>query len=84
MFPPNFSSHEIYSKHRNSEEIANIENQNRELAARNYQYGDPVLVKRKAHHPADPVITLPVRGARYAFPLARFFSHFFSFFTPRP
>jgi hypothetical protein len=84
MFPPNFSSHETYAKHRNPEEITRIEKQNRDLAARHYKYGDPINSKSKAQKPAEPVISLPVRGARHAFPLAHFFSHFFSFFTHRP
>jgi hypothetical protein len=85
MFPPSFSFHETCSKHRNPEEIAKIEKQNRALAARIYQYGEPINNKGKpeAQKSAEPCVTVPRRGAGQAFPLARFLTHFFSFFTSR-
>jgi hypothetical protein len=45
MLPPSVSTHEVYGKHRNPEEIQNMDRMNQELELRAYQYGDPVNEK---------------------------------------
>jgi hypothetical protein len=45
MYPLNVSSQEAYGKHRNLEEIRQMERQNQILQARSYEYGDPINSK---------------------------------------
>jgi hypothetical protein len=45
MYPHNISSQEAYGKHRNSEEIRQMESRTQILNARSYKYGDPVNSK---------------------------------------
>jgi hypothetical protein len=45
MFPNTISSQEAYGKHRNADEIRQMERQNQILQARSYNYGDPVNSK---------------------------------------
>jgi hypothetical protein len=45
MYPYNLSSQETYGKHRNPDEIHQMERQNQILQARSYKYGDPEISK---------------------------------------
>jgi hypothetical protein len=47
MLPNSFSFHEAHGKHRNKEEIREIERQNQRMTARSYKYGDPVNSREK-------------------------------------
>jgi hypothetical protein len=42
---PSYS--EVYGKHRNADELRQIERQNRALEAQSFQYGDPVNTPAK-------------------------------------
>jgi hypothetical protein len=85
MFPPTLSSHEIYGKHRNPEEIREIERQERILKTRTYLYGDPVNTPVQPDADAGGNWHAPyhVRKPRYVLSILGFFSHFLSFLTPR-
>jgi hypothetical protein len=77
MLPPSFSSHEIYSKHRNPEEIQEIERQNRIAETRAYQYGDPVNSSEQYSPEPSPVEQpLPKRKPRLAVLILRFVNFF--------
>jgi hypothetical protein len=63
MLPPSFSLHEIYSKHRNPDEIREIERQNRVAEARAYEFGDPVNTQEQ-FAPEQPAVIEPVHNHR--------------------
>lgn len=52
MYPQPISSQEVYGKHRNADDIREIERQNQVLEARSYRYGDPV--NQKAENDEKP------------------------------
>ena len=47
MYPTSFSSLETYAKHRNPDEIKDMERRDQVQLARAYQYGDPVNIKEQ-------------------------------------
>lgn len=79
MQPTPFSSSEVYAKHRNPEEIHNMERRNQEAERRAYQYGDPV---NQAPEPmpweVDVKTTQRYRRPRLASLVLRFVTFFFS------
>jgi hypothetical protein len=79
MLPPSFSFHEAYGKHRNPDEIRDMERQNQMLEARSYQYGDPVNTNQ-TFPPQEPEVkeTVPARKRRLAVLVLRFIHLFLS------
>jgi hypothetical protein len=77
MLPPSFSFLEAYGKHRNPDEIQDMERKNQMLEARSYQYGDPVNTNQP-FPPQEPEVkeTVPARKRRLAKLVLRFI-HFF-------
>jgi hypothetical protein len=84
MFPNSFSFHEAHGKHRNQEEIRDMERQNQRLAARSYQYGDPVNRRKKpviGQWPeVDNIQYVPGDNIRKRPLVIRFVTFLFSFF----
>lgn len=73
MFPPTFSSYETFGKHRNPDEIREMEWQKQVMETRAYRYGDPVNLKEKIQVEAPRVKkeTFQVRKLKFAFALLR-------------
>jgi hypothetical protein len=84
MFPNSFSFHEAHGKHRNQEEIREIERQNQRLAARSYRYGDPVNRREKQVTGQRPEVDhkgyVPGDNIRKRSLVIRFVTFLFSFF----
>jgi hypothetical protein len=87
MLPNSFSFYEAYGKHRNPDEIREIERQNRTMEARNEMYGDPVnkVERPELNSPEnwEKKHFAQQRRTNNGFILFRPFTFFFSLFTSR-
>jgi len=82
MFTPVFSAHEAYAKHRNPDEIKEMERQKQVLGARAYRYGDPVNRNEHEQVKAPSVQTEKHKANKMqnAFAMLRSFLFVFSIF----